>query len=163
MQWRLTPAVITAIVLAGGFASERAQAAALPVAPSVRVSIVRDSPTIGDRIVLLVRVEGAGMVLGSYEGRVAFDPSALVVDSVVAGRDGSRFVNPSAAQRGTIRFAGFTTTGFTSSTALRIVGRTLAPIARANLSAVVSVAGDLNGKPIPLTAIIPATHLEELR
>lgn len=131
-------------------------------APSVRVSIVRDKPANG-HIVLLVRVEGADMVLGSYEGRVVFDPAVFAVDSAVAGRDGSRFVNPADAPHGTIRFAGFTPTGFTSSTALRIVGRTLGPIDRAHLSATVSVAGDLDGKPVPRAGLIPATHIEELR
>lgn len=160
---RLVPAALVAIVAAAGFASHRADAAVRTAAPSVRVSIVRDKPSSGDRITLVVRVEGADMVLGSYEGRVVFDPTVFAVDSAVAGRDGSRFVNPADAPHGTIRFAGFTPTGFTSSTALRIVGRTLAPIARANLSATVSVAGDLDGKPVPRAALIPATHIEEPR
>lgn len=160
---RLGPAALAALIAAGGFASGRADAAVRTATPSVRVSIVRDTPATRQRIALLVRVEGADMVLGSYEGRVVFDPAVFAVDSVVAGRDGSRFVNPADAPRGTIRFAGFTPTGFTSSTALRIVGRSLAPIDRAHLSATISVAGDLDGKPVPRAALIPATHIEDLR
>ena len=158
----LVPGILAAAA-AGGVAGSRAEAAVRTVAPSVRVSIVRDAPLTGQRIVLLVRVEGAGMVLGSYEGRVLFDPKVLTVDSAVAGRDGSRFVNPADAPHGTIRFAGFTTSGFTNPTALRIVARMAGPIDRAHVSAIIAVAGDLEGKPVPRAGLIPATHIEEVR
>lgn len=100
------------------------------------------------------------MVLGAYEGRLQFDPTVLAVDSAIAGRDGSRFVNPADANKGVIRFAGFTPTGFSSVDAVRIVGRALKPIEQAQLTATLGVAGDLNGKAVPKAGLIGASSVE---
>ena len=125
--------------------------------PSVRVSVVRSSESSGQRIVLLVRVEGTGLVLGSYQGRLRYDPTAFVADSSTPGRDGTRYVNAADASRGSIRFAGFTPTGFTSHDAVRIVGRAIKPLAVAQIAADIEVAGDLDGKAIPKAGLLGAT------
>lgn len=140
--------------------SDVATAGQSRAAPSVRVRLVRARESTALRVVLLVRVEGAGMVLGAYEGRLQFDPGVFAIDSVTAGRDGSRYVNPGDAARGTIRFAGFTPTGFSSTDAVRIVGRALRPIEEARLTATLAVAGDLLGKPVPKAGLIGATTIE---
>ena len=127
-------------------------------APMVRVTVVRSRESTARRIVLLVRIEGVGLVLGSYQGRLRYDPSAFVVDSSTPGRDGSRYVNAAdASSRGWIRFAGFTTTGFTSTDAVRIVGHAVKPLAMAHIAAKLDVAGDLEGKPVPKSGLVAAT------
>ena len=157
---------VSAALLCAGVLAAVADAASVADttrAPSVRVSIVRAKESNARRIVLVLRVDGAGMVLGSYEGRVQFDPTVLAVDSAVAGRDGSRFVNSGDAGRGTIRFAGFTPTGFTNSDAVRIVGRALGRLENAKIIATLAVAGNLDGKAVPKTALIGATTIDEIR
>lgn len=97
------------------------------------------------------------MVLGSYQGKLRFDPAAFVADSTVAGSDGSRFVNAGDAKTGTIRFAGFTTKGFASAEAVRIFGRELRPLDAAHVTATIEVAGDLDGRPVARSGIFGAT------
>ena len=94
------------------------------------------------------------MVLGSYEGRMHFDPGALVVDSAYAGRDGSRFVNAEDAKGGSIRFAGFTTSGFTTQDAVTLIARPLKALDQAHVTASIAVAGDLDGKPVPKEGLL---------
>lgn len=127
--------------------------------PTVRVSIVRAKESTSAHLILLVQVQGTGMVLGSYEGRLQFDPALLAIDSAVAGRDGSRFVNARDALHGFIRFAGFTPTGFASTDAVRIVGRMLGPVERAHFIATLVVAGDLEGSTVPKQGLIGATTI----
>lgn len=121
---------------------------------TARVSLVRTDQSTQQRLVLLVRVEGVGTMLGSYQGRLTFDPSVLVVDSVSPGRDGSRFVNSTEAARGTIRFAGFAPTGFASNDAVRIVGRLRKAIDSSSVRAALEVAGDIEGRAVPRTALL---------
>lgn len=126
----------------------------------VRVTVVRSSESTMQRVVLFVRVEGVGLVLGSYQGRLSYDPSAFIADSSTPGRDGSRYVNAAdALSRGSIRFAGFTTTGFASTDAMHIVGRAVKPLAMARIVAELEAAGDLEGQPIPKSGLIAATAL----
>ncbi|MES2179728.1 MAG: hypothetical protein V4550_17850 [Gemmatimonadota bacterium] len=136
-------------------------AAHAPAVPSVRVAVVRAAESTDKRIVLFVRVDGTGLVLGSYQGHLHFDPAAFVVDSAVAGKDGSRYVNPADAPKGAIRFAGFTTSGFTSSDAVRIVGRSLKPLAAAKITAELEVAGDLDGKAVAKASLVSATSVTD--
>lgn len=134
--------------------SSRAGSAWAP--PLVRVSVVRSSESSQKRTVLLIRVESEGLVLGSYQGTLTFDAGALKVDSATVGRDNFRFVNANGAASGTIRFAGFTTSGFTGSDAVRIVARATKPIESAKLNALLEVAGDLEGKPVSKAALVSA-------
>ncbi|MDB4917108.1 MAG: hypothetical protein JWM95_4752 [Gemmatimonadetes bacterium] len=132
---------------------------ARPAVPTARVTVVKAPESTDQRVVLLVRVEGDGMVLGSYQGRVHFDPAAFVVDSTAAGKDGSRYVNAAEAAKGSIRFAGFTTNGFKSADAVRIVGHATRPLASAKIAAELEVAGDLDGKSVAKTGLIAAAGL----
>jgi hypothetical protein len=132
-------------------------AANVALQPTVRVVVVRAQTANPASVVLIVRVEGTGLVLGSYQGQFRFDPAAFAVDSSVAMGDGSRFVNAADAARGIVRFGGFTTNGFTGAEAIRVVGRALKPLEKAGIQAVLEVAGDLFGKPVPKAALIAAS------
>ena len=132
-------------------------------APTVQVSIVRAKDSTPLHTVLLVRVEGKGLALGAYEGRIRFDPAVFVVDSATPGTDGSRFVNPADAPKGFVRFAGFTPTGFKSVEAVRLVGHASKSLDAAKLGATLEVAGDLEGKQVPKTGLVHATRVEQAK
>ncbi len=120
------------------------------------MTVVKSAESTDLRTILLVRVDADGLVLGSYQGRLHFDPAAFVADSSIPGRDGSRYVNASDAAKGSVRFAGFTTGGFKNSDAVRIVGRAIKPLASAKIAAELDVAGDLDGKSVPKAGLVPA-------
>ena len=150
-------------LLAGAATSLPAQSAARSASPTVRVSVVRSPQSAAQRVVLIVRVDGKGLVLGSYEGQVSFDPAAFAVDSAVVGRDGSRFVNAGDTKKGAIRFAGFTTNGFTSSDAVTLFGRAVKPMEQSHVVASIKVAGDLDGHAVPKAGLIGATGVVATR
>jgi hypothetical protein len=165
----MTPALVRPRLLACValvfVASVLARAQALPraTAPTVHVTVVRPAQSTPQHAMLVVRVEGRGMVLGSYEGKVSFDPKAFAVDSAIVGRDGSRFVNAGDTKSGVIRFAGFTTTGFTSPDAVTLIGRALKPLEQSHVAASVAVAGDLDGRKVPKAGLIGATGVTVAR
>ncbi len=132
---------------------------ALLEAPTVLLRIVRESGS-ADRVVLVLRVEGSGVALGSYQGTVTYDPAVLMVDSATVGRDGFRFVNANNASKGSVRFAGFTANGFTGTDAVRIVARLRGPLENAKLNAMLEVAGDVDGRRIADGALKGAKGVE---
>lgn len=137
------------------FGSAPSLAASAPRGSPASVRVTLERRESGDRrLVVVVRVNGEGLVLGSYSGRVRFNPREFVVDSTLVGSDGSRYVNGNEAARGTLRFAGFTTTGFTSDVALRIVGHTTAAGTVPRFSALLDVAGNLAGTGVPRDSLI---------
>ncbi len=73
----------------------------------------------GDQVQVFVRVqlgsETSGK-LGSYTGRLQFDPELLTHQSEVKINDGLRVTNPNGAGAGEIRFAGAAAEGFTNLT-----------------------------------------------
>lgn len=150
-------------LLAGAPAALYAQVVARASSPAVRVSVVRAPQSTAQRLVLVVRVDAKGLVLGSYEGQVSFDPTALAVDSAIVSRDGSRFVNAGDAKKGAIRFAGFTTNGFASSDAVTLIGRALKPMEQSHVVASIKVAGDLDGHAVPKAGLIGATGVVATR
>lgn len=121
--------------------------------PHVRVLVTRSPGGTTGQVVLLVRVEAEGLTLGSYSGSLRFDPAMLAIDSASAVRDGSRFVNAGEAERGLIRFAGFTTNGFAGTEAVRLVGRLRSLGTTAYLTSHVDVAGSLEGKAVPAASL----------
>jgi len=129
---------------------------ALVAAPVVRVTVVRSNESSATKLVLIVRVQAEGLVLGAYQCSLRFDPSVLTVDSATAGRDNFRLVNAQNASQGVILFNGFTTSGFTSADAVRIVARASKSLDAAKIDAVLEVAGDLDGKPVPKAALVAA-------
>jgi len=69
----------------------------------------------GDRVHVYVNVQlgsGSQAKLGSYTGRLAFDPKALGLVESVEINDGLRVINPNGAPTGEIRFAGAAARGF---------------------------------------------------
>lgn len=73
----------------------------------------------GDEVQVFVRVQlgtGTDAKLGSYTGRLAFDPAYLAFKSESRINDGLRVSNPGEAGAGEIRFAGAAAAGFTDLT-----------------------------------------------
>ncbi|GBD31485.1 hypothetical protein HRbin33_00444 [bacterium HR33] len=83
----------------------------------VQVSNTEAKP--GDEIQVFVRVQlgtETNAKLGSYTGRLAFDPGVLAFKREVKIDDGLRVSNPNGATAGEIRFAGASATGFNDLT-----------------------------------------------
>lgn len=79
------------------------------------LQVDKDQAQPGDRVEVFVKVQlGAKSEakLGSYTGRLTFDPEALTWLSDVDVNDGVRVVNPNDADDGVVRFAGASPRGF---------------------------------------------------
>jgi hypothetical protein len=73
----------------------------------------------GDQIHVYVRVQlgsETAAKLGSYTGRLSFDPAVLGYRSEVKINDGLRVTNPNGAEQGDLRFAGAAADGFADLT-----------------------------------------------
>ena len=68
------------------------------------------------RVSVQVRSGEAGLKVGSYTGRLHFDPAQLQYKAEIAINDGLRVANPNGAATGEIRFAGANAVGFTNLT-----------------------------------------------
>ncbi len=68
------------------------------------------------RVTVQVRAADAAVKVGSYTGRLRFDPTLVQYKSEVAINDGLRVANPNGAATGEIRFAGANAVGFTNLT-----------------------------------------------
>jgi hypothetical protein len=117
---RVVPLAILTVVVVGcneRLATSRPPADPPPFPEGVQayVQIDDDRARPGDRVRVFVKVRfGAehGARLGSYTGRLRFDPRALRWHDHAPIRDGLRAVNPSGAAAGEIRFAGASAGGF---------------------------------------------------
>lgn len=92
-----------------------------PPARGVQAFVQVDNPNAqpGDRVHAFVRVQlGTEMSakLGSYTGRLEFDPEVLAFQGEVKINDGLRVTNPNDAGLGLLRFAGAAATGFADLT-----------------------------------------------
>ena len=132
-------------------------------APSVRTRVEREAGSTDAHTVLTLHVDASGFALGSYQGTMTFDPAVLVVDSVSAGRDGFRFVNPNAVSKGSVRFAGFTATGFVGTDAVRLVAHRRSSLEKAALVVTLEVAGDVEGRAIAKRALMGSSGIEDAR
>ena len=157
-MWRLALALVTAVPASASAGAHVAPADARGTA-HVRLRLVRVSPP-GNRVVLMLRVEAHDVRMGAYQGTLTFDPSVLVVDSATAPGDGSRFVNAQRVSAGTLRFAGFTTSGFLGADAVRLVAHTRGPLENARIAGVLEVAGDLDGHRLAATALEGTTLID---
>lgn len=98
----------------------------LPEAPpppvqGVQAFVQVDNPQAqpGDQVHVFIRVQMGTELsakLGSYTGRLTFDPGILAFQSEVKINDGLRVTNPNGAGTGEIRFAGASAAGFTDLT-----------------------------------------------
>lgn len=83
------------------------------------VQVDNDQAQVGDQVRVFVRVQmgtETSAKLGSYTGRLTFDPEALAFRGEVKINDGLRVTNPNGAGAGEIRFAGAAAPGFTNLT-----------------------------------------------
>jgi len=94
----------------------------------VQVSNDRAQP--GEQVHVWVKVQIGGQTnerLGSYTGRLRYDPSMLRFVSETAIDDGMRVTNPAGAPQGDLRFAGAAPTGFTNLTLYEAVFEVVKP------------------------------------
>lgn len=82
----------------------------------ITVDNLRALPGQTVRVSVLVRSADALVKVGSYTGRLRFDPAMLQYKAEVAINDGLRVANPNGAGTGEIRFAGASATGFANLT-----------------------------------------------
>lgn len=83
------------------------------------VQVDNTSAQPGDQIQVFVRVQlgtESSAKLGSYTGRLKFDPEVLAYKGELKINDGLRVTNPNGAAQGEIRFAGASATGFADLT-----------------------------------------------
>jgi hypothetical protein len=83
------------------------------------VQVDDDRAQPGDEVRVWVKVQIGGETdarLGSYTGRLRFDPGSLRFVGETPLDDGMRVTNPAGAPRGELRFAGAAPTGFTQLT-----------------------------------------------
>jgi hypothetical protein len=92
-----------------------------PLAQGVQAFVQVDDPEAkpGDQVRVYVRMQfgtETGAKLGSYTGRLTFDPEVLAFKGETKIDDGLRVTNPNNASAGELRFAGATATGFNDLT-----------------------------------------------
>jgi len=127
------------------------------VVPTLRAEITRAAGPSAELVTLQVHLRPTDLVLGSYQGSLRWKPGSLSIVSVSApGKDGTRMFNAADSAKGIVRFAGFSTSGFTGTDALTLVVKPVRPLERAGLTVAVDVAGDLAGKAVPKDRLIPA-------
>jgi hypothetical protein len=83
------------------------------------IQVDNDRAQPGEQVRVWVKVQIGGETgarLGSYTGRLRFDPSALDFRAETPIDDGMRVTNPAGAPRGDLRFAGAAPAGFQSLT-----------------------------------------------
>jgi hypothetical protein len=81
------------------------------------VQVDNDHANPGDRVNVYVQVQlgtETQSKIGSYTGRLTFDPEALTWVEDAQINDGLRVTNPNGAKSGEIRFAGAAASGFTN-------------------------------------------------
>lgn len=79
------------------------------------LQVDNDQARPGDKVQVFIRVQigtGTEAKIGSYTGKVLFDPEALAWVKDVHVDDGLRVVNPADAGKGEVRFAGASAGGF---------------------------------------------------
>jgi hypothetical protein len=113
--------------------------------PSARAYVVQEPGGLVDRIALTIHVEAKGIPIAAYQGRLQFDVEAFEIIEATTPGDGTRLVNATTAGRGVVTFAGFSTTEFGNTAAVRLVVRPIKPVAAANLCATLDVVGEANG------------------
>ena len=79
------------------------------------LQVDNDQAKPGDHVQVFIRVQmgtGTQSKIGSYTGRVSFDPEAIGWVKDIEVNDGLRVVNPADAPKGEVRFAGASAGGF---------------------------------------------------
>jgi hypothetical protein len=94
------------------------------------------------------------MKVGAYQGTLRFTPGTLEILAVDSPRgDGTYVVNPADSAQGIVRFAGFTVTGFRTDRVLTMRVRPKRPLAQAGVRVLLQVASDVDGNPLPPSAL----------
>lgn len=116
---------LTLMALLAGVACTDERPLSDPVTPPIDIQGISAFITVDNlharpgqtvRVSVEVRVAATNVKVGSYTGRLAFDPAALQFKGEVAINDGLRVANANGAGTGLIRFAGANATGFSTLT-----------------------------------------------
>ena len=94
------------------------------------LQVSNDQAQSGDQIHVWAKVQIGAQTderLGSYTGRLRYDPGALRFVSETAINDGMRVTNPAGAPQGDLRFAGASPAGFTNLTMYEAVFEVVKP------------------------------------
>ena len=94
------------------------------------LQVDNDRAQAGDQVHLYVKVQFGTQTdaqLGSFTGRLKFDPEAFRLSDAVEINDGLRVTNPNGAKDGEIRFAGAAPRGFENLTIFHGVFEVLEP------------------------------------
>ena len=112
-----------AVVLAGAACADeptKPDAVIPPVEQGISAFVTVDNlhalPGQTVHVGVVVRSALPNVKVGSYTGRLRFDPAALQYKGEIAITDGLRVANPNGAAAGEIRFAGANATGFANLT-----------------------------------------------
>jgi hypothetical protein len=116
----------------------------------VQPVLIRQPGTQPDEAEIVVRVVGRALSLGSYQGTVTFDTTALSFVSLsTPEHDGEfRIINGEGASGGRIRFAAFTAESLSDDVAFRFKVRIRGSWDAALLRATLDVVGDGGGAAI---------------
>lgn len=121
-RW-LTFGVLVAVVAACNDDPVNARTPGEPPPPTQGIQaflqVDNDHASPGDVIHVAVKVQlgtSSDAKLGSYTGRLTFDPAALALQHDVQIDDGLRVTNPNGASTGLVRFAGAAAGGFSDLT-----------------------------------------------
>jgi hypothetical protein len=114
---------------------------------------------------ITVRVVGGQQTMGSYQGMITFDTTALTFVSLkVPEHDGEfRIVNSESAGSGRIRFAAFTAETLSDDIAFRFTVRTKGTWDAAALRAMLDVVGDSDGAALAEGALRQSAALRDGR
>lgn len=114
----------------------------------VQIAVAADPFEAGQQV-LRILVVPSELALGSYQGRVTFDPEQFELMDARVPDGGFRVVNTEPAAEGLIRFAGFTVDGFGETEVLALRFRTTRPIEPTEVTLELEVAGTLEGEAVP--------------
>ena len=125
---------------------------------AARVYVIQEAGGTAERVTLTIHVDTKDIPMAAYQGRLQFDADAMQIIESSTPSDGTRLVN-TAAGAGLVKFAGFTTDVFTQTAAATLVVKPLKSLDMANLTASLDVVGEVSGKAVPKSRLLPASGI----
>ncbi len=120
---------------------------------TVRATLVAE-PRLDQTVLATVRIDAHSLKLGAYQGRLTFDHRNLTLVNVILPEDGYRFINTEGADQGLIRFAGFTTEGFTHPVAMVLEFESSGSVDLTGVNIELEVIGDIEGSQVEKRRIL---------
>lgn len=132
--------------------------------PNVQVSVsFRVGSYAGGAQTVALRLTGRQGRVGSYQGRLEFDPAVLgIVEAGMTDAEGGEdlgILNAQEADSGRLRFAGFSAKGFEVRDILKLRFRSSRPLHAGDLRLILDVVGTVNGQEVPEDRQLVAPNL----